>query len=315
MNLDRQTIQAKHPKPLTMKKTSIFAGLCSVLLLACGQKSEHQDHATIEAASVAGHTTTTAPLVKLWESEAVLTTSESIIYDQDKDILYVSCIDGKPLDKDGKGFIAQVDLKGNVVTQQWVTGLDAPKGMGINEGKLYVTNIDELVEIDIERGEVVKRYPVEGGTFLNDVTVGKDGHVWFSDSQTGKVHILADGEVSTWTEGIAGPNGLMLRDGNLYVTTMGSHELLEISMETKAVKVLAGGLGGGDGLMDDAHGGFVASDWSGRVFHITGEGSVKELLNTKADQTNSADIWYLADQKLVLVPTFFKNTIAAYQLN
>ena len=40
----------------------------------------------------------------------------------------------------------------------------------------------------------------------------------------------------------------------------------------------------------------------------------QSLLNTKDQKKNTADIWFIKDQSIVLVPTFFDNRIIAYKL-
>ena len=63
---------------------------------------------------------------------------ESVIYSPKQDILFVSNIDGKPNEKDQKGFISKVSpSNGNIIELSWITGLNAPKGMAIyNNTKL-----------------------------------------------------------------------------------------------------------------------------------------------------------------------------------
>jgi hypothetical protein len=75
---------------------------------------------------------------KLWETAAVLKNPESVIYSPKQDILFVSNIDGKPNEKDQKGFISKVSpSNGNIIELSWITGLNAPKGMAIyNNTKL-----------------------------------------------------------------------------------------------------------------------------------------------------------------------------------
>ncbi|MGC2597753.1 MAG: hypothetical protein WA395_06455 [Nitrososphaeraceae archaeon] len=75
---------------------------------------------------------------KLWETAAVFKNPESVIYSPKQDILFVSNIDGKPNEKDQKGFISKVSpSNGNIIELSWITGLNAPKGMAIyNNTKL-----------------------------------------------------------------------------------------------------------------------------------------------------------------------------------
>src|SRR5690606_6052085 len=70
---------------------------------------------------------------------------------------------------------------------------------------------------------------------------------------------------------------------------------------------------GGDGLvvLDDST--FIASRWAGEIYLIKGHVAAK-LLDTKEEKSNTADIDYIAGKKTVLVPTFMKNEVAAYEL-
>ena len=47
---------------------------------------------------------------KVWETLPLLKTPESVVYALKQDILFVSNIDGKPDQKDQKGFISKVSL-------------------------------------------------------------------------------------------------------------------------------------------------------------------------------------------------------------
>ena len=41
--------------------------------------------------------------------------------------------------------------------------------MGIFDGHLYVTDIDKVVAIDLESGEIAKEFTPEKAEFLNDI--------------------------------------------------------------------------------------------------------------------------------------------------
>ena len=53
-------------------------------------------------------------LVKLWESEPVFQTPESVYYDTVRSVCYVSNIAGQPAIKDGNGFISKLNLDGTI---------------------------------------------------------------------------------------------------------------------------------------------------------------------------------------------------------
>jgi sugar lactone lactonase YvrE len=200
---------------------------------------------------------------------------------------------------------------GSVTKRDWVTGLNAPKGMALLNGKLYVTDIDEVVEIDVAGAKIAKRYPVAGAKFLNDAaTDGKQ--VYFSDSETGKVHRLDNGKATLVAEGFAGINGLGFdQKGQLFI--LDGKGLRRYNPADKASQFVNEVVTGGDGLViiDDST--YIASRWQGEIYLVQ-NGKEHLLLDTKADSSNTADIDYIRDQQLVLVPTFFKNKVVAYKL-
>ncbi|MDZ7606331.1 MAG: hypothetical protein U5K79_12260 [Cyclobacteriaceae bacterium] len=61
-------------------------------------------------------------------------------------------------------------------------------------------------------------------------------------------------------------------------------------------------------------GNYLVSDWNGEVFYIDNSGNKTSLLNTKAQKKNTADIWFISEEQLLLVPTFFDNRVVAYKL-
>ena len=50
-----------------------------------------------------------------------------------------------------------------------------PEGLALTGDTLFVTDIDRLVAIDIERGEISGAWPAEGAQFLNDPAADTDG--------------------------------------------------------------------------------------------------------------------------------------------
>ena len=47
-----------------------------------------------------------AELTEIWRTEGDLSTCESVLYSVDRSLLFVSCINGSPAEKNEKGFIA-----------------------------------------------------------------------------------------------------------------------------------------------------------------------------------------------------------------
>lgn len=270
--------------------------------------------AVLAACSAPKETTTElkAPTLTMkWETEPTLTTCESVLYDKANDVLYVANIDGKPDSLDAVGSIGKVGLDGKVIDAQWVKGLNGPKGMGLANGKLYVADINTIVEIDPANGTITNKYPVEGATFLNDITTD-GGKVYVSDSNTGNVSLLENGAISTFLSGQTGPNGLLV-DGGKFLMASFPQGTLNV-VENGQVTLIADSVENADGIKAVGDGGYLVSSWNGKVTYVAADGRTKEILNTTADQVSAADIEYIPEKKLLLVPTFFKNKVVAYEL-
>lgn len=251
-------------------------------------------------------------LVQKWQTDTLLKVPESVLYDARNSVLYTSNIDGQPGEKDGKGSIGKVGLDGKIIAASWVNGLNAPKGLGLYKNMLYVADLTEVVAIDIKKGSIIKKYPVEGAVFLNDITVDHKGVVYVSDSRTKKVHRIKKGKVTTLLENLQGPNGLLALGKKLYVLDNGG--LYRMSEDAKLMKITDGMEGGTDGVENVTGDEFIVSCWAGVIYYVKGDGTKEKLLDTRNEKINSADIGYDAKNRIVYVPTFWKNNIVAYEL-
>lgn len=307
-----------------MKKTifSVLA-MAALALSACEKKGESTENTTATDTTATKTDTVIvkpkAELVKLWETDTTLRTCESVLYDAKANVLYVANINGKPTDKDKNGFISKLLPDGKIENLEWVKGLNAPKGMGIVGNKLFVTDITEVVEIDLTTGKVSKKYPVKGAEFLNDIATDEaTGNVYFTDMKKQKIHVLASktGKITDFiaSDTLGSPNGLYFLDANtLLLATNGDSKFKKIDLTTKQISVISEGIKAGDGVEKVSDNAYLVSSWLGQVFYIN-NGEKLQLLDTEADKINAADIGYIPATKTLLVPTFFNNKVAAYQL-
>ncbi|QJW88758.1 ATP-binding protein [Spirosoma taeanense] len=259
-----------------------------------------------------------AKLTKVWETDTTLRTPESVLYDEGTDVLYVANIDGKADELDGNGFISRVSLDGKITNLRWTSGLNAPKGMGVYKNRLYVTDVYRLVAINTATGQVEKTWdaPDSKNAFLNDVTVAKDGTVYVSDSRFDKIYRLKNDKWEIWMEGeqLNKPNGVLaVGKDRLMIGSTKIGALRSVDVGTKIMTTIADGMAATDGIVPEGKGNYFVSDWNGQVFHVNADGTKEQLLDTRTDKINSADIEYVSRRKLLVVPTFFKNNLVAYR--
>jgi len=297
-----------------MKNIDLTLIILLLMAFACGQNKPKESRAESESISII------PTMTKVWETDTVLRTAESVIFDDDRGVLYVSCINGvPPTSLDYDGFIAKVALDGTILDLDWITdSLSAPKGMGIVANSLFVTNITEIREYDINTLKRINTYPVDDAKFLNDITTGGlsgEREIYISDSYTNRIHLLRNGQVSLILEDstFGNPNGLLCEGAALKMVAFGSGNLFDIDIPSKRAIVLPDTIPNGDGVV--AYGeDYLISNWAGEVYHVANGGGKTLLLDT-ADVKFAADIWYIQKNNLLLVPTFFGNTMAAFEAN
>ncbi len=244
-------------------------------------------------------------------------------------VLYVSQVGmrqgGTPNDKDGNGRISKLALDGKVIAANWVTGLNSPKGIRSHGGTLWVSDIDEVVGIDIARGAIVSRVKIDGAKFLNDVACGPDGTVYVSDMLASRIWQIKDGKPSVFAEGeqIEYPNGLLYENGALVVGGWGKPEadfstktpgrLFKLDIVTKSKTLITPTPTGNiDGVESDGRGGYVITDWiAGRVIHVSPTGSTRTLRQFKS---GTADHAYLPGSNTLIVPQMMENRVFADDL-
>src|SRR5215510_5815377 len=103
---------------------------------------------TVSLFMLMGSAVSAQSLSETWRTEG-LSNPESVVFDPTENVLYVSNVAGDAVDKDGKGFVSRLSPDGKIVTLEWAAGLNAPKGLALAGERLYVSDIDELVAIDV----------------------------------------------------------------------------------------------------------------------------------------------------------------------
>jgi sugar lactone lactonase YvrE len=262
-------------------------------------------------------------VTKAWETPKEFLTPESVLYDPEREILYVSSFDYRyGATPDFTGYISKVALDGVIEELNWVSDLNAPTGMGIHDERLYTTERGVLTEIDLETGAILNRYPIPDSDFLNDLVIDADGSIYMSDTRPSlhvdsRIFRFKDGAVEVWLDGeeIVRANGLFIHEGELLVGNSGDGMLKAVNLSDKSVRsVVCLGAGIIDGIRVDNRGNYIVSHWEGQTYVISPAGEVVEVLDTMGEGVNSADFEYIRGENLLIIPTFLDNRVLAYHL-
>lgn len=257
-----------------------------------------------------------------WQSvESGLDTPESVLHDANNHVIYVSNVNSSVSGanwKDNGGYLSKLDETGSVIDAKWVKGLKAPKGLIVNDDKLYVADLDTVAIIDTKTGHILNIYNApEGADHLNDIIYDQTSNkIYVSDSadkiiyemdSTGKFTVFYAAETTSPYQ-----NGLFLDDKNLIM--VGSKGTIKsINISDASVSTIATGITGSiDGIWKYNSTGFIVSVWEGGIYFVGYNGDVKELLASAPKRT--ADSSYSKKLKLLLVPDF-KDKIIAYSVN
>jgi hypothetical protein len=250
-------------------------------------------------------------LVKIWETDTVVAIPESVLLDAKKGVMYVSLIDGGGWDADGKGGVGRLSVDGKNYEPTWITGLNAPKGLGIYGNKLYAADISNVVVVDIANGKIEKKIPVDSAQGLNDITVDSKGIVYVSDSKTGKVWRIENDVPSLYLQNLSGVNGLKAIGTDLYIGASKSFKKANANKELVTVAEVSQGI---DGIEPVGNGDFILTAWMGNIFYVTPDGKSELMLDSSAQKMNTADIGYDSVHRVVYVPTFNAKKVIAYSL-
>ncbi len=274
---------------------------------------------------------------KSWETRNDLKNPESVAFAPKQNVLFVSNINGNPTQKDQNGFISKVSaLNGSIIELNWVTGLNAPKGVAIssNNSRLYVSDLTDLVEIDIDNGKIMKRLNAPGSAFLNDVVSDNQGNIYVSDTITNTIYKL-DGNsnktssLQAWLQSpqLNGPNGLHVDNSKnrLIVASLGEMSkpgagIEVVDLQSKTITTLGkegttSPFGGLDGIESDTletHY-YVTDNPAGKLYIVnangTGYGTLIDLYTQGA-----ADLGFIPGQSTVIIPLMKDNKLVAYKL-
>lgn len=306
-----------------MSLRSLLAiSMIAILSIACGESEDVAD-------PISPVIRTETPVD--FEAAATLSegfqTPESVLYDAEQDVYFVSNINGSPVETDGNGYISRIDANDREVQSKWIDGtaegiaLDAPKGMALIGDELWVTDITRIRRFDRRSGAPTGTIEIPGATFMNDLAAGPDDTAYASDSgmRLGEsgfestasdaiYRISAEGEVSqvVASTDLNGPNGILVDGSNVWAVSFSSNELYRVDGGSKAetVTLPTGGL---DGIVASRDGRIFVSSWEGQtIYERTADGEFVPLIE---NVQSPADIGFDSRRDLLLIPLFELNQV------
>ena len=278
--------------------------LCAAACSA-GTPAEKTDVSQVEATQADGIT-----LEPLWVAEGFAQPEGAAEAPQGD--YFISNVSGEGAGKDGEGWISLISDDGAMVTERFAEGFNAPKGMAVLDGVLYVADIDRVRMVDAATGETQGVIEIDGAKFLNDATVW-NGAVYVSDSLAAAVLKIVDGAATVWLqdERLGRVNGVLGAGDKMFIVTMESGALYEADAGG-ALTEIATGMAPADGVGVVEGGGWLVSAVPGEIFYVSPEGAVTKLVDTKEDGISQNDLNVYGD--IALVPNWRANTVTAWKI-
>jgi sugar lactone lactonase YvrE len=261
---------------------------------------------------------------------------ESVLYDEELDIYFVSNVTAHATRKDNTGFISRVRPDGSIEALKFIEGgkgtaLHAPKGMAMRADTLWVVDVDSVRAFNKRTGAPISSIDLTSlqPTLPNDIAYAPDGTLYISDTGlqfqepsgvrwTNVFRIFrrtatGTAEMALQDTAMAGPNGVFwdpVRNG-LLIGSLRSTPVLLWRPGERAATVVARGTGGFDG---------ITRSNSGRIFLSSQDGSsIVELINNRLtrliDNIDSpGDIGYDTRRERVLIPLLGAGRVEVWEV-
>jgi hypothetical protein len=189
-----------------------------------------------------------------------LMSPHSFLADPAGDEYFISNVNGEPDAKDNNGFITKIDQSGKVAAMKFIQGgqgevsLHAPKGMALAGRTLYVADLDCLRAFDKTTGRLLESISFaslrSGGQPVSLVDVVYDGaaYLYLSDAEANTIYRVNVGNrhaitVFVHDPVLAGPRGLAIhpKTGRLFVASWHKGKIFEITTDGKVEELISNG--------------------------------------------------------------------------
>ena len=243
-----------------------------------------------------------------WIAEGKFCEPETVLPLPDDTLLVSNVCDFR---ERGNGFLTLLDVDGKVLDWRIVDAMDAPLGMALSGGRLYVVDMNRLLILRWPGYERLETIELDTSV-ANDVAVTPDGVTYVTDTAKNQViEVDPDGgqTVLTGEAQFQGANGIELHDGMLYV---GGKRLWRVDLKKESVETIGPDwLSDIDGIEFEADGTMQITPVAGPLIRYRDEGDYEVL---GGEGVSSANHGYAASLKLALIPTGFDNQVIAIRI-
>ncbi|HEV2734476.1 MAG TPA: SMP-30/gluconolactonase/LRE family protein [Longimicrobiaceae bacterium] len=262
---------------------------------------------------------------------------ESVRYDPDQDVYFISNMAGPGSLHDGNGYILRVPASGarrmDVLVQGGKRGatLDAPKGMALRGDTLWVADIDVLRGFHRRTGAPLATVDLRAhAVLLNDVAAGPDGSLHVTDTgikmtrkgvlYTGGDRVFAvgpGGAVRVVAQGrqLGRPNGITWDpDGKRWIVVSFDpfdSEVYSLRPGQAERTILGRGPGRFDGVERLADGRILVTSWSDSALHVFADGRSERVIR---GLWQPADLGVDTRRGRVAIPLVLQGRVEIWQL-
>lgn len=306
--------------------------ICLAVITACAPRDDAAMSDTL-----AGDVAAPAPTATRMATVEGFSTPESVRYDPDQDVFFVSNINGNPGAKANNGFISRVRPDGTVDSLRFIAGgrggatLHAPKGMALVGDTLWVADIDAVRAFNRRTGAPVATVDMRGrAKFLNDVAAGPDGSIYVTD--TG-IEFSAAGEMShpgpdrvvritgrnveivLEGEQLAGPNGVTWDQANdrLLIVSFAGNDVGAWRSGDQSATTIASGVGQFDGVEVIGGGRIVVSSWADSSVYLV-DPATRSLSPLIKGVPAPADLGFDTQRARLAIPLFQDNRVEFWEV-
>jgi sugar lactone lactonase YvrE len=303
-----------------------------ILLAACAPKEQKPAASTTAAAAPPP---APAPPASRISATAGFSTPESVLWDVEQGVWFVTNINGNPSMKDNNGFISRLKADGTIDSLHFVAGgrggvkLNGPKGMALAGDTLWTADIDAVRGFNRRTGASIASVEVGSkAKFLNDVAAGPDGTIYVTDtgilfdakgqathpgpdrifSLSGRtIAIAAEGAWLEW------PNGITWDASHQHfiLVPFGGKDLLAWSPGGAKVDTIGEGPGSQDGVEILPDGRVLITSWADSTVFSLSNGGITRLIG---GVPSPADIGLDRADGVVAIPVFTENRVEFWKL-